>query len=330
MKAIVVDRYGPPEVARLMEIPDPEPKKGELRIRVVTATVTSGDCRMRGADFPGGMAIPARLGLGFRGPRAKVLGFAFSGVVDKLGEDVTQFAPGDEVFGSTGMKLGTHAEYVCMPADAALGLKPDTLPHAEAVSICFGGLTSLDFVLGRAELKEGERLLVIGASGSCGIAGVQMGKSVGAHVTGVCSEANADFVRELGADEVIDYKTTDFRETGETWDVIYDTIGVTTMRNTRAVLNDGGRLVPIVASLGQLIGASIRSRRGKHRIISGVAGESAESIKTLADMVASGTLRPVIDSRFPLEQAAAAHERVATGRKRGAVVLEMGSGRSPS
>ena len=326
MKAIVVDRYGPPEVAKLAEVPDPTPKAGELRIRVVAATVTSGDCRMRGADFPGGMAIPARLGLGFRGPRARILGFAFSGVVDEIGEGTKLYERGNAVFGSTGMKLGTHAEYVCMPETGALGPKPDSLTHEEAASLCFGGLTSEDFVMQRAKLQAGERLLVIGASGSCGIAAVQMGKSVGAHVTGVCSDANADFVRELGADEVIDYKTTDFREQGAKWDVIYDTIGGTTIGNTRQVLNAGGRLVPIVAGLWQLVGASIRSRRGPHRIIAGVAGESAESIQTLSRMVASGTLRPVIDSCYPMDQAAKAHARVTTGRKRGAVVLQMPAG----
>lgn len=204
MKAVIARRYGTPEVLRIEDIPLPVPGKQDIRIRVHAASVNTGDCRIRGFDCPAWAWVPMRLALGITGPRRRVQGIMFSGVVDAAGADVTRFAPGDAVFGSAGMALGAHAEYLCVPETAVLARKPERVSHAAAAAIPFGGMTALDF-LRRAGIRRGMRVLIHGASGSVGTAAVSVAKHYGAEIFAVTSGGNAGIVRTLGAETVIDY-----------------------------------------------------------------------------------------------------------------------------
>ncbi len=321
MKAIVYDRYGPPEVLRLADLPKPVPGKGEILIAVRASTVTSADWRARSLAMPRGMGLLGRLVFGLRGPRKPVLGMDFAGVVAAVGEGARIFRPGDEVFGIDSARMGAHAEFKVIPERAAVIAKPHNVSFVQAAALPFGGTAALYFLRDKARLRAGERVLIIGASGAVGTAAVQIAKQLGAHVTGVCGPDNLAMVRGLGADQVIDYTAQDFTTNGEAYDIILAVNRHATMAECKGSLTQGGRLVLVLASLGQLLWPA---KTGSKRTIVGVAPEKADDLRVLAELAEAGALTPVIDAEFPLAQAARAHARVDSGHKRGNVVLRIG------
>lgn len=322
MKAALYHHYGPPDVVQLTDIDKPTPKDNEVLIRTRATTVTSGDWRVRSMNVPAGFGLMARLALGVTGPRQKILGTELSGEIESVGRNVRRFKPGDHVFIFTGAKMGCHAEYKCMPEDAAIALKPSNLTFDEAAAISFGGTTALDFFR-RGKLKRGERVLINGASGGVGTAAVQLAKHFGAEVTAVCSSANAELVGSLGASRVIDYEGEDFTRDAETWDVIVDTAGTAPFSRVRKSLTEGGRLLVILGNLADMLRAPLLSMRGSRKIIAGPAKERPEDLRFLAELAEAGEYRPVIDRRYPFDQIPEAHRYVDTGRKRGNVVITM-------
>lgn len=313
MRAVVVDRYGPPGVAHVVDHRDPVPRRGEVLVRVHATAVTSGDARIRAARFPGGFALPARLALGLRGPRRRVLGGTLSGVVEALGPDVAGLAIGDRVAGMNGARMGAHAELVAVRA-ARLAHVPAAVSHVDAAGMLFGGGTAVSLVRGRAALAAGDRLLVVGASGSVGTAAVQLGRLLGAHVTVVASAANHDLARRLGADDVLDRATTRLADL-HGFDVVLDAAGAIDRRTGVRMLAPGGRLVLAVATLGETATA-----RGP--VIAGPADEHAATFAELLDHVAHGRLDPVVRSVGGLDAIVKAYRAVDSGAKVGNLVIE--------
>ncbi|GAB4383547.1 NAD(P)-dependent alcohol dehydrogenase [Albidovulum sp.] len=324
MKAAVCRRYGPPEVVEIVEVPTPEPKGNEVLIRVRATTVSSADWRMRSLDLPKGFGLFGRLMLGILRPRQPVLGTELAGEIASVGKTVTRWKPGDRVFAFPGAGGGAHAEFRVMPEDGKLAAIPDGLDWATAAALSFGGTTALDFLRDKAGLKAGERVLVVGASGAVGNAAVQIARHLGAHVTGVTSGGNAGLVRELGADAVIDYGREDFRQMEQRWDVILNASDHVRFADAVKVLNPGGRLVLVLASLPQMLQSLLPKRRDGKRMVVGVAAERPADLRLLAELAARGVYKPLIDSTFPFERIVEAHARVDTGRKRGSVVVFLG------
>ncbi len=322
MKAAVCERYGPPEVVRIVEVPPPTPRAHEIMVRVHATTVSSGDWRVRSLDLPRGFGPIARLALGLRGPRQPILGTELSGVVAAVGSEVANFAVGDEVIAFTGAKMGCHAEMVCVVGGGAVIHKPARLSHAQAATLGFGGTTTLDF-LRRGQLQPGEQVLVNGASGTVGTAMVQLAANLGAIVTAVCSTRNVPLMHYLGAHYVVDYTTTDFVAAGMRYDVIADTAGTAPYARCRDALTPTGRLLLINAGLDQMLSAPWTTRRHGHRVIVGTAAERVEDIEMVASLASAGRYTPVIDRCYPLDEIVAAHRHVETGHKRGSVVVVM-------
>ncbi|HYR83642.1 MAG TPA: NAD(P)-dependent alcohol dehydrogenase [Terriglobia bacterium] len=322
MKAIVYERYGPPEVLRLREVEKPTPKDNEVLIRAYSTTVTAGDCRVRSLHMPVGFGLIARLVLGVSRPRQPILGSELAGKVESVGKDVSKFKIGDEVFAFTGARLGCHAEYKCMPEDGAVALKPANLTFDEAAAMSSGGTTALDFFR-RAKIQSGEKVVVIGASGGVGTAAVQLARQFGAEVTGVCSAANMELVRSLGARHVIDYTKQDFTENGETYDIIVDTAGTAPFSHSRGSLKERGRLLLVLGGLPDMLGVPWVSMTSSKKVIAGPATARPEDLRFLAKLAEAGEFKPVIDRRYPFGQIAEAHRYVDTGRKKGNVVITL-------
>jgi NADPH:quinone reductase-like Zn-dependent oxidoreductase len=265
------------------------------------------------------------LAFGISGPRRKVLGSDLSGVVEAVGDGVTRFRAGDEVFGSVGMRLGSHAELAVARDTGAVVRKPAAMSFEDAAALPFGGATALYFLRDVGRVRTGERVLITGASGAVGSAAVQIAKTMGAHVTGMASGRNAALVRALGADEAFDRETTDLAATGLRWDVVLDVANVVPFARGRTLLGPGGRLLLVAASLWTILAAPVRSRTGRLRVAGGVVPERADDILALGRMAETGALRAVIDSRFPLARIAEAHARASGGQKVGNVLVTMGS-----
>jgi NADPH:quinone reductase-like Zn-dependent oxidoreductase len=322
MRAAVVERYGPPEVVKIVEVPKPVPGDGEILVRIKATTVNSGDARVRALRVPRGMSLLMRFGMGFSGPKTKIGGFEAAGIVEAVGSGVTKFKPSDRVVGSHGFKFGLHAEYAVFTETDALVPIPDALSDEQAVSLLFGGSTAR-FFLALGKLRAGERLLVNGASGAVGVFAVQLGKRLGANVTGVCSAANVELVRSLGADEVIAYDREDFTQSGRTFDVIMDTHGNAPYARVKHMLARGGRFLMVIGDLWQMIEA-----KWTPAVVP--AGDNNEdavnkaAYAELLDLAASGLIKPVIDKVFPFEQIVEAHRLVDSGRKRGSAVVVIG------
>ncbi len=318
MRAVLHDRFGPPEALAIGEVAAPEPPPGGVLVSVRAFAVNSGDARIRAARFPPIFAVPGRLMFGISRPRHRVPGSHFAGVVAR-GDDA--FAEGAQVFGF--VPHGAAAEIVAAPANAALAAIPEGLSFAEAAALPFGAVTALVFLRDLGKLRTGERLAVVGASGAVGVAAVQIGRDMGATVTAVTSSGNADLARGLGAETVIDYHTADFAEAGRRYDMILDTVGGSTLAQGRAALGPGGRHVFTEFGAAELAAMATGRLRGRPKVICGVAGDTPEDMRTVAGMAARGALRPVINSTYAFEDIAAAHRRVDTGRKRGAVVVTV-------
>lgn len=322
MKAIVYERYGPPDVLQLKEVEKPTPKNNEVLIKTHATTVTSADWRVRSLNVPAGFWLIMRLVFGVSRPKQPILGSELAGVIESIGKDVTKFKVGDPVFAFSDAAMGCHAEYKCMPQDGAVVHKPPSLSYGEAAALSFGGTTALDF-LRRGRLQSGERILVNGASGGVGTAAVQLAKHFGADVTGVCSAANMELVRSLGARHVIDYAKEDFTKNGARYDVIVDTVGTAPFSRSSTSLKEGGRLLLVLAGLPDMLQAPWVSITSGKKVIAGPVTVRVEDVRFLADLAQAGEFKPVIDRRYPFEQIAEAHRYVDTGRKRGNVVITL-------
>ena len=322
MKAIVYKTYGTPDVLEIKELAKPVPKDNEVLIKIHATTVTAADWRVRSLDVPFGFGLLARLALGFFRPRQPILGSELAGTVETVGKAVSKFKVGDPVFAFSGAGMGCHAEYKCMPENGAVVLKPPKLTYDEAAALSFGGTTALDFFrIGK--LQSDERVLINGASGAVGTAAIQLAKYFGAHVTAVCSTANVELVKSLGANQVIDYTKQDFTKNGETYDVIVDTAGTAPFPRSKTSLKEKGRLLQVLGGLPDILRAPWVATTSSKRIIAGPAAERAEDLRLLAKLAQAGEFKPVIDRRYPFEQIVEAHRYVDTGRKRGNVVITL-------
>jgi len=317
VKAVVCAGYGPPDVLRLQQVEKPVPKDHEVLIKVYATTAHRGDARIRSFDVPRGQRFMARLVLGFTRPKNPILGMELAGVVESVGKDVTLFKPGDEVFGFTGWGLGAYAEYVCVrekprrsvTKDGMLAMRPANMTLQEAAAgVATGGATALR-ILRKANIRRGQKVLIYGASGSVGTYAVQLAKSFGADVTGVCSTANLEMVRSLGADRVIDYTQQDFT-VGEAYDVVFDAVGKLAVPRGKKALKTNGIYLNVNSDSG-----------------SG-GGGSPEDLVFLKELIESGKVRAVIDRRYPLEEIVEAHRYVEKGHKKGHVVVTVAQ--SPS
>jgi NADPH:quinone reductase-like Zn-dependent oxidoreductase len=318
VRAVVHDRYGRPDVLRLEEVERPVPKDDEVLVKIHATTVTRTDCGVRSAE-----PFIVRFFTGLRRPRQKILGMELAGEVEAVGPAVTDFEVGDHVFGVT--SFGAHAEFVCMNESAPLAHKPAGMAFEEAAAVCDGASLALA-CLRKADLRKGQRILVYGASGSVGTAGVQLAKYFGADVTAVCNTKNVDLVRSLGADEVIDYTQEDFTKNGKTYDVIFDAVGKHSFRRCRRSLKSGGIFVE--TDLGFLwhvpLLALLTRRIGDKRVKIGITRYTKEDVIFLKELIEARKYRAVIDRRYPLEQVVEATKYVETGQKTGNVVLTLG------
>lgn len=320
MKAVINTAYGTADVLVVREVARPTPTDDQVLIKIHAASVTPSDVAFRKGD-------PAliRLMYGLRRPRKAIPGVEFAGEIAAVGAAVTRFKPGDRVYGMSPNDFGAHAEYICPPADGVLAHAPDRLSAAESVGVCDGAMTALVFLRDKARLQPGQRILINGASGAVGSYAVQLAKHYGAEVTGVCSAANIDFVRGLGADHVIDYTREDFTQTGETYDVVFDAVGKSSFTRCRGLLVDGGVYMTTVPSVG-IVAQMLWTRvAGRKRAVFAATGlnQNRANLETLNVLVEAGAVRPVIDRCYPLEEVAAAHRYVETERKRGNVVVSM-------
>ncbi len=319
MKAVVFTKYGSPEVLQLKEVEKPMPDDNELLIKIYATTVTSGDCRMRKADpfavrFINGLTRPKKI---------TILGNELAGEIEAVGKNVKLFSTGDKVFGQAGLSLGANAEYICLPEDGTLAIKPANLTYEQASVIPFGGNTALHF-LRKGNITIGQKVLIYGASGSLGTAAIQLAKYFGAEVTGVCSTANVELVKSLGADKVIDYTKEDFTKNGLIYDIIFDTTGKSPFSGCVKSLKQKGvylravhmTLLPFVQGLWTSITSS-------KQVIGGVATERKENLVFLKELVEAGNIIPVIDRHYSLEQIAEAHKYVDKGHKKGNVAITV-------
>lgn len=323
MIAAVLTRFGPPENIELREVPRPRTKPQQVLVRVRATCLNSGDARIRGKDVPKGYGFIVNLVFGFRKPRVPILGMSLAGEVINVGSKVTRFKVGDRIFGTTGFGMGAHAEMVAVKANSALAQIPYGMSYEHAAVIPFGGTTSRFFLVDRAKLQRGEKILINGASGAVGVAMLQLAKYLGAHVTGVSSEANHALLRELGADAVIDYRSTDIATLADQYDVIADCVGTAPYSRMKHRLNPGGRLLMVVGTLAESLAAPIQTLFGSHKVLGGTSNSTPEDLEWLLEATKLGYLKPVIDSTYTLSEIADAHRRVDSGRKTGAVVVTV-------
>lgn len=317
MRAATTPAYGPPEVVRVARVPRPRPGPGEVLVRVSATPVTRGDARLRGNDAPAGFGPLLRLAFGLRRPRNPVQGMEFAGVVETPAGGL---ASGDRVFGVTGLKGSAHAEYLTIPAAGRIFRTPETLTDAEAAAFFFGGLTAADFLIDKARLAPDERVLINGATGAVGSAAIQIARHLGARVTAVCSPANADFARWIGAEEVFDYGAGGI---AGAWDVVMDVAGTLPYPRAAALLRRGGRLLPVTATLREQISYVLQPRRGGHRITGGTIAETRPAMERLLALHTEGAYQPVVGAVLPFERIAAAHALAGSGHKRGSVVVRI-------
>lgn len=311
MRAAVVEQYGGPEVVQVRIVPDPAVAPGRVLVRVRAAAVTSADSRIRAARFPRGFGLLGRLAFGVRRPRRGVLGGVYSGVVEQVGPGVTEISVGDEVCGMTGASLGTHAELVVVKAKKVVP-KPSSVSHADAAGVLFGGTTAMHFL--RDRVHPGARVLVNGASGAIGTAAVQLVVRAGGRVTGVCGPANAELVRRLGAEAVVDHTRSSVLDLPERYDLVLDTVGTLSLKDGRRLLAPGGVLLLAVADLGDIV-------RARGDAFAGPMPERPADMVALLDLVDAGELEVVIDRTVSLDEIVEAHRVVDSGRKVGNIVV---------
>jgi NADPH:quinone reductase-like Zn-dependent oxidoreductase len=322
MKTIVYEKYGPPDVLQLKEVEKPTPKEDEVRIEIHATTVTKYDCWVRSCTAPPGFGLLMRIASG-RKPKQPILGTELAGEIDAVGVDVTRLKVGDQVFGYPGMNLGAYAEYICLPEEA-VAIKPTNVTYEEAAAVLQGALTAL-FFLRKGHIQRGQKVLIFGASGGVGGYAVQLAKHhFGADVTGVCSTTKLAYVKSLGADQVIDYTKEDFTQNGQVYDVIFDTVGKTSVSRSKRSLKEKGSYLLATFGLPMLVQLLWLSRTGSQNVEYGTLEEKTEDLIFLKDLIEAGEIKPVIDRCYPLEQAAEAHRYVESGYKKGSVVITVG------
>jgi NADPH:quinone reductase-like Zn-dependent oxidoreductase len=326
MKAVVLTKFGPPEVLQLQEVEKPIPKDNEVRIRVYATTVFAGDCELRGLKFPVEFRLPFWIYMSFIRPKPVILGQELAGEIESAGKDVSRFKAGDPVFAAAGFGMGAYAEYKCMRAEpgmmeGALAIKPANLSYAEAAAVPVGGLEAFHFIR-QANIQGGQQVLINGAGGSIGTIAVQLAKVRGAEVTAVDSTGKLDMLRSIGADHVIDYTQEDFTRRGQTYDVIFDVVGKSSFSGSLGSLTPNGRYLLGNPGLSQRLRARWTSTSGK-QIIYGTGRQKAEDLVFLKELIEAGKIKSVIDRSYPLEQMAEAHRYVDTGRKVGNVVVTV-------
>ena len=318
MKAAVYQRYGTPDVLEIKELPKPVPKEKEVLVKIHATTVTSGDWRMRKA-YP----FIVRFFNGFNTPKRNILGAEFSGEIEATGKNVKFFKPGDPVFGGSGTRLGTNAEYICMSEDDAVAHKPSNLDFEEAAAVSFGATTSLYFLRNKGNISSGQKVLIYGASGAVGTYAVQLAKYFGTDVTAVCSSKNMELVKSLGADKVIDYTREDFTESGGTYDLIFDTVGKLKYSKCSKSLSRNGSFLAGAGGIAAFAQMAWTSVFGSKKVFAGMAVEKKEDIVFLKELLEKNKIKPVIDRRYPLEQIAEAHQYAEQGHKKGNLVLTV-------
>jgi NADPH:quinone reductase-like Zn-dependent oxidoreductase len=323
MKAVVYTKYGLPDVLQFKNIEKPAPKGNEVMIRVHATSVTAADYRMRSFTVPVAFWLPARLTFGLTRPKKTILGIELAGEVEAIGEDVKLFKEGDQVFGMDGSGFGAYAEYVIRSEEGALTAKPANMTYEEAAAVPFGALTALFFLRDKGKIQSGQKVLIYGASGGVGTAAVQLARYFGGEVTGVCSTANLELVKSLGADKVIDYTKEDFTKNNEAYDIIFDTVGKTSFSRCKSSLKQTGRYLLTVFELTQLVQMLWTSIIGSRKVICAVAPEKTEDLIFIKELAETGKIKPVIDRRYPLEQTAEAHRYAEKGHKKGSVIITL-------
>jgi NADPH:quinone reductase-like Zn-dependent oxidoreductase len=320
MKAIVCRAYGLVDVLQLQEVAKPAPKDNEVLIRIHASVVTPSDVAFRKGD-----PFIVKLIYGLTKPRLAIQGVEFSGDIESVGKDVTSFKAGDQVFGMSPDTLGAHAEYMCLPEAKPIVIKPSNTNYEETVAIADGATTALTFLRDVAKLQRGQKVLINGASGAVGAYAVQLAKYFGAEVTGVCSSANVELVKSLGADKVVDYTKTDFTKNGQTYDVIFDAVGKSSFSQVKRALTQTGVYLTTVPTLGivfQMLRTSLMSSK-KAKFVAAGLRQNKDNFGFLKELLEMGKLKAVIDRCYPLEQIAEAHKYVETGRKKGNVIVTM-------
>lgn len=330
MKAIVCTEYGGPQVLQLHEIEKPVAKNNEILIRIHAASVNFGDRMARNfkAITPRQFNMPflfwlmTKISFGLRQPKITVLGSEFAGEIEATGRDVKRFKPGDQVFGYPGLSFGAYAEYLCLPEDGVLAIKPANMTYEEAAVAPYGAIMALN-LLRRVNIQPGQKVLVNGASGGIGSAALQLAKYFGAEVTGVCAAPRVEFVKSLGADKVIDYTKEDFTQNGETYDLIFDILGKSSFSRCKSSLKPNGIHLFASFKLKQLLQMLWTSMSGGRKVICALAPGSVEDLNSIKELIEAGKIKAIIDRCYPMEQAAEAHRYVEEGHKKGNVVISM-------
>jgi len=327
MKAIVCTKYGPPDVLQLKEVEKPTPKDNEILVKIYAASVTMGDCELRSLKFSGLLKFLMRLGVGFKGPRKRfsILGQELAGEIESIGPEVKLFKKGDPVFASTGFHFGAYAEYVCLPEDGTVVIKPDNMTYDEAAVVPTGGLEAIHF-LREANIQKGQTILIRGASGSIGTFAIQLAKYYGAEVTGVGNPKSLEVMKSIGADKVIDYTKEDFTKSGETYDIIFDVIGKSSFSSYVSSLNKNGIYLLANPKMSLINREKRIAQKSGKKYISGnldTTIERIEQLNFLKELIKVKKIKSVIDRRYPLEQTAKAHEYVEKGEKTGNIVITV-------
>ncbi len=330
MKAIMYTEFGSPDVLHLREVEKPTPKENELLVKVYATSINYGDVAARNFRdvSPQAFNMPlliwffARIAFGLRKPNKNILGNEFAGRIEAVGKEVTQFKKGEQVFGYLGQQMGANVEYLCIPANGFVALKPANMTYAEAATLPYGGLTALS-LLRKANIQRGQQVLINGASGNIGSAAVQLARYYGAEVTGVCSTPRLEMVKSLGASRVIDYTQEDFTQRDEMYDLIFDVLGRSSFSRCKRVLKENGRYLLASFKGKQLLQMFWTARMGSKKVICAFSGENPKDLVLLKELAEAGVIKSVVDKSYPPEQAAEAHRYMETGHKKGNVVIAM-------